>query len=223
MQRISGYCFSIICTFFFLFHASGQEGRIKGIRIGYDISRIALLYLEPERKAFEVSADFEVKLNYYLTVEYGQQQVDLNKPIYHYASDGNYFRVGFDYNYARNKKNVSQYEMVFGGIRFGHSGYRQDASLLVLPENYWGTGTVGPLPLENLTANWFEITVGIRGEIFKNFFIGWSFRGKIMLWQKKDVNMNAYNIPGFGAGNKKSNLGFNYYVYYRIPLYKTRK
>jgi hypothetical protein len=223
MKKMLKYCFSILLFFVCFFSASAQAGRIKGVRFGYDLSRAALPYIERERKGFEFSTDFEVKLNYYATAEYGQQKVSFKKTGYDYNSDGYYFRLGFDYNYSKNNKDITQYEMVFGGIRFGYSNYSHEAANISIAENYWGTETVAVLPPVSLTAHWFEVTAGIRGELFKNFFVGWSFRGRVMLWQKKDANMYAYNIPGYGAGNKKSQLGFNYSIYYRIPLFKTKK
>jgi hypothetical protein len=223
MKKIFIFCFSLLCCFIILFRVSGQEGRIKGLRVGYDLTRTALLYFEPERKAYEFSADFEVKQNYYISAEYGRQQVDLKKPGYNYTSDGYFTRFGLDYNFSKNKMDVNAYEMVYGGFRYGFANYSHTATDINVAGNYWGIGSVAGLPSEDLSAHWFEIVAGIRGELFKNCFFGWSFRGRVMLWQKKDAAMHAYNIPGYGAGNKKSQLGFNYSIYYRIPLYTTKK
>jgi hypothetical protein len=205
-----------------LLNAVAQEGRIKGVRIGYDLSRPALNYFEPARKCFEVSADFEVKQNYYATMEYGQQQVSLIEPGFSYSSDGYYGRIGLDYNFSKKKMEVDHYEMVFGGLRYGFANYSQLAEDIILAENYWGIQTISEMQSNDVSAHWFEVVAGIRGELFKNFFMGWSFRGRVMLWKEQGSAMYAYNIPGFGAGNKKAQLGFNYSIYYRIPLYKTK-
>jgi hypothetical protein len=223
MKRILRYCFSAVLCLGYLVVSEAQEGRIKGLRIGFDLTRPALYYFEPERRAFEVSADFEVKQNYYTTAEYGQQQVNLVQPGFNYTSDGYYTRVGLDYNFSKTKMEVDHYEMVFGGLRYGYAMYSHAAENIVMAENYWGIETIDELAVNDLSAHWFEVVVGIRGELFKNFFMGWSFRGKVMLWQKQGSTMYAYNIPGFGIGNKKAQLGFNYSIYYRIPFYKTKK
>jgi hypothetical protein len=223
MRIIYRYCFSGLLIIWFILPSAAQEGRIKGIRIGYDLSRSTLQYLQPERKAFEISGDFEIKQNYYLTAEYGQQIVDMKNPGYDYVSDGYYARMGLDYNFSKNKKDVNAYEMVFGGLRYGYANYSHQATNIIFQSNYWGTETLNSLPEFNMNAHWFEVVAGVRGELFKNFFIGWSFRGRVMIWQKKDSAMYTYNIPGYGKGNKKSQVGFNYSVYYRIPLYKTKK
>jgi hypothetical protein len=222
MKRMFKYYISGLLCIVCLLTSVAQEGRIKGIRIGYDLTKPAFYYFEPERKAFEVSVDFEVKQNYYTTLEYGQQKVDLIEPGFNYTLDGYYSRIGLDYNFSKKKMEVDHYEMVFGGFRYGYAKYSQTARNIVLTENYWGVQTIGDLSVNDLSAHWFEVVAGIRGELFKNFFMGWSFRGRVMIWKKKDPFMYAYNIPGFGIGNKKAQLGFNYSIYYRIHLYKTK-
>lgn len=225
MKTISKYCIRLLLLFFIVSPLAGQEGRIKGLRIGYDLSRLPVSYLpliDSTRKAFEISADFEVKPKYYAVFEYGQQQVNFTNDLYEYSSDGYYWRTGFDYNFLGKKLTVKQYEMVFMGLRFAHASYSHSASNLYIADNYWGDVIIenyGPI---NLSANWIEIAGGIRGELFKNCFIGWSFRARLMMSQKRDDTLIPYYIPGFGAGDRKARIGFNYYIYYRIPLYKVK-
>jgi len=203
--------------------AAQDEARIKGLRLGFDLTRTALQYLEPKREAFEISADFELKQNFYLTAEFGQQAINWEFNTYDYSSVGKYLRLGIDNNFSKNKKDINAYEMVFGGLRYGFSNYSHRASNMVIPINYWGTEIPNSIQEMQMSAHWVEVVAGIRGELFKNFFMGWSFHAKLMLWQKKDPLMYTYNIPGYGRGNKKSQLGFNYSLYYRIPLYKVKK
>jgi hypothetical protein len=211
----------------------GQEGRIKGLRLGYDLSRlalqlgydhpdIALPFLDTTRTAFELSADFEVKPYYYAVAEYGQQQVHFINDFYNYSSDGYYFRIGFDYNFLGEKLRVDQYEMIFGGIRYGFASCNHHALDVYIPDNYWGDVSIGELAPVRVNAHWFELAGGIRGELFKNVFIGWSFRARLMIYCQSDEVMYPYYIPGFGSGNRKTAIGFTYYVYYKIPFYKVK-
>ena len=225
MKTISKYCISLLLLFFIVGTLAGQEGRIKGLRIGYDLSRLPVSYMpliDSTRTAFEVSADFEVKPKYYAVFEYGQQQVNFTNGWYGYSSEGYYWRAGFDYNFLGKKLLTNQYEMVFMGLRYAHASYNHSANNLYITDNYWGEVTIENYGPVNLSANWLEIAGGIRGELFKNCFIGWSFRARLMIAQKRDETLTPYFIPGFGAGDKKSRIGFNYYIYYRIPLYKVK-
>jgi len=223
-KNIFRYCFNLLAVFLVLNQVAAQEGRIKGLRLGYDLSRLALLLpdVDTSRKAFEVSADFEIKPFYYAVAEYGRQKVHVANDYYDYSSDGNYFRIGFDYNFLGKKLSVDRYEMVFGGIRYCFSSCTHQATDLYIPDNYWGDVHIGGLSSSKVTANWLELTAGIRGELIKNVFVGWSFRARLMMFGKQDEVMYPYYIPGFGTGNRKAAIGFNYYVYYKIPFYTVK-
>ncbi|MBN1599863.1 MAG: hypothetical protein JW894_16325 [Bacteroidales bacterium] len=195
--------------------------RIKGLRIGYDISKLALYYFQPERTAFDFSADIEISRNYYPVFEFGIQNVDLNDSIYNYTSSGKYFRFGLDYNLLKNKR-IDQYEMSFIGFRYGMAFLDHSADNIIIANDYWGDYSGGNISQENVGAGWIEIVGGIRGELFKNFFIGWYFSGRILVSKKNFNSMDPYYIPGFGRGDKKTSLGFNYSIYYRIPMFKTK-
>jgi hypothetical protein len=206
----------IVC---FLSLANAQEERIRGLRIGYDLSRLALYWVEPERKAFELSADIEIKRNFFFTSEAGTQKYNLSDSLYRYTSSGPYLRVGLDYNILKNKAE-NQYEMVFGGLRYGYSRLNQSADNIIIGENYWGEGDITELETSTIQAHWIEAAIGVRAELFKYVFIGWSFRWRVMLYQSKIPEMKPIYIPGYGRGEKKSLIGFNYYIYISIPLGK---
>jgi hypothetical protein len=219
MKKTSRYFFSVFIVSLVSCGIYSQTYRIKGLRLGADVSRYSLLYFDPSRKAYEFSADFEIKKDLYLTAEYGNQTVNLEKKIYSYSSEGNYFRIGLDHNFLKSDK-PDEYEMAFIGIRYGISKMNHSAKNIISPENYWGKITDSNIPKSNYTAHWMEIVTGIRAELFRNFFIGWSLRTRFRLAHTKDQYMDPYNIPGFGKGSKKANVGFNFSVYYRIPFYK---
>jgi hypothetical protein len=192
--------------------------------LGIDLSRLALPYLVDYRKnTYGVSADYEMWPGYYLTGEYGEQVVDRYETNYLYRSAGFYTRFGIDYNTLAKKIAADQYEMVFGGARYCFSSFNHDAQLIVIPNNDWGEVrnlAYGPLQID---AHWLEVVGGIRGEIFKNFFIGWSFRARLLLYKTHDEVMDPFFIPGFGRGDRRANIGFTYSVYYMIPFYTVKE
>ncbi len=224
-MKISKYCFSIILLLLGLFNdlEAQEEGeqvqRIKALRLGYDISRLALYYVEPERTAFEVSLDYEIKRKFYLVAEYGMQKYRYTDSLYNYNSEGFYYRLGMDYNTIKTRAE-NQYEMVFGGLRYGFSKLNQSAENILIRGNYWGDDVFTEFDNSMHKAHWIEAVAGVRAEVFKNFFIGWSFRWRIMIYQTRNSQMEPIYIPGYGKGDKKSVIGFNYYVYYQIPLGK---
>lgn len=203
-------------------HAQEEDTQIqrnRGLRIGYDLSRLALYIVEPERTAFEVSLDYEIKRKFYLVAEYGMQKYRNPDSLYNYNSEGFYARLGLDYNSIK-VKTIDQYEMVFGGIRYGYSRLNQAANTILIRGNYWDDDVFTQFENTPHRAHWIEAVGGVRAELFKNFFIGWSFRWRIMIYQTRNAPMKPIYIPGYGKGDKKSVIGLNYYVYYSIPIGK---
>ena len=211
----------IVVTMLFS-NSYGQDTimRIRGLRVGADLSRLALQYVDKERNGYEFSVDFEAFKNFYPTVHYGWQTLSVKKNEYQYSSTGSYWRIGAEYN-ALKKIKYNQYEMVFVGLGYGFSSFTQQADSVYINDNHWGDYYTSILPMQ-YKDGWIEVTSGIRAELFKNFFIGWYFSGRILLWHTHDSPLVPYKSPGFGTIEQKSSLGFNYSVYYRIPLFKVR-
>jgi hypothetical protein len=226
MKKTLKYIFSYCVISLLIVSAHSQTTRIKGLRIGYDVSRLSLYYFEPERTSFEVSADIETSRNLYPTFEYGQEEFNktgnLQNSNYNYKSKGYYYRLGLDYNFLKAKES-NKYDMLFLGLRYGTSLMNQVANNISVLGGYWGDYTGGEVPKSTLKAYWIEAVLGLRTELFKNFFMGWSVRGRVILKKSNDPYMDPFFIPGFGKGNKWSGFGFNYSLYYRIPIWKEKQ
>lgn len=193
--------------------------RIRGLRLGYDLSRHALPYLKGGRTAFGASADMEIVRNLYAVAEFGIQDVDYTGNSFDYLSTGYYGRMGIDRNFLKNLDD-NQYEMVFGGIRIGYANQDQSAPEIIILPNYWGKEYFTSVEENNINTVWLEFAGGVKAELFKNFFIGWSVRARLRLHQTHNPNMSPVYVPGFGNGLDKTSLGFTYSVFYRIPVMK---
>jgi hypothetical protein len=222
MKKISRYSFSFILIFFCSSVGFSQTDSTKttiGLRLGFDVSKLSLYLLQPERKAMEFSADMELFKNVFPSVEFGSNNIKLLKDtLYNYYSNGSYVRIGADYNLLK-PADPKDKDMFTGGIRYGYAFYTDYADSIVIKDNYWGNYH-GSLPKKSMNAQWFEIAFGMKTELFKNFFIGWSLRSRILLAKSKNDIIVPYWIPGYGKGIAKANFGFNYSIFYSIPLYK---
>lgn len=222
MRKISGYSFSLL-LFLWAGMAFSQtdtgKTRTVNARIGFDISKLALFYLQPERKTFEGSLDMELFPNVYPTVELGVNTIRLHQDtLFNYYSNGTYGRIGADYNLTKPKSSGEK-DMFMGGIRFGYAFYTDHVDSIRIKDNYWGN-FYGNLPSKAMSALWIELLVGLKTEVFKNFYLGCSLRSRILLAKTKEDQTTPYWIPGYGKGNVKTCFGFNYSVYYAIPVYK---
>jgi hypothetical protein len=88
---------------------------------------------------------------------------------------------------------------------------------------YWGIAPTLNIGNTHAFAQWVEIGTGVKVEVFKNIYLGWSLRGRMLL--SKTMGQNGvfpYIIPGYGQGENSSNFGVNYSIYYQIPLMKMK-
>ena len=70
-------------------------------------------------------------------------------------------------------------------------------------------------------AVWAEAVGGVRAEIVKNFYMGWSLRYKYLFLKGNMAHGGPWYIPGFGTG-KKTSLGATYTLSYYFNLSKKK-
>ena len=116
MKKTYVFIFNLYILFVFSMPVFSQTEKTYALRLGIDISRFSLLLLNPDRKALEFSADVELKKNYIPTIEIGFNNIHLKKDsLYNYTSNGNYYRLGVDYNLLK-PKTIHDKELFFLGL-----------------------------------------------------------------------------------------------------------
>jgi hypothetical protein len=184
----------------------------RGLRIGINLIRPLMTYIEPSRFGMEAVADYNLGYEYFAVAEAGYSYRDLEKPSWQLKESGIFIRLGADKNFYAQFDDV----IALGG-RLGFSSYSRSAPAINVSENYWG-GFTGSLAEETFFKQWAEVVIVLKTELFSNVFLGWNLRGKLLLSGKEDRNMNDRYIPGFGSTDVKSTAGFDFYIYYRFPL-----
>jgi len=217
MQVISKYFISIfVLALPFVTQAQVSLERQKFVRFGLDLSRFTLPYIKDYgQSGFEASLDSEIKYRYFPTLEVGYSKIDDKTELHNYYSDGNYFRFGFDYNVIKYKHRLDR-NLFFVGARYGYTGYSHQADMISIT-NGWGTLETS-LPLTQLNAQWVEGVIGMRGEIVKNLYLGYTIRVKFMLKHSNYGDYTPYWVPGFGESEKLVAVGLSYSVFYAIPI-----
>ena len=102
------------------------------------------------------------------------------------------------------------------GARLGFSSFKYDMTNIVVTDDYWNETTTLNFSNEPATKLWFEVVAGMRVEIFKNIYMGWSIRNRHILGQSVTGEMSPWYIPGFGKNINGSNWGVNYSVGYKF-------
>ena len=67
------------------------------------------------------------------------------------------------------------------------------------------------------TVTWAELLAGIKVNVYKNFYMGWSLRYRIPHEHKKAEHTETLVYSGFGKNNS-TNLGVTYSLIYKLPF-----
>ena len=194
--------------------------RYEGPRVGIDLSRFLVPYLQTgKRNGWEIQADVPYKGNFFPTVELGMQWFDDQRDGFHYKNNGTYARLGVDVNIVKFES-LKDHDLLFVGARYGFSAFNQETDAIEYT-NYWGSLT-SSVPRRAMNAHWAELVFGMKGELFNNFFLGWSLRAKFPLVVTKDPYIKPYIIPGIGKTTGGTPFDFSVGVYYRFPIFRTK-
>jgi len=210
----------LISSFQIFSQKKAEVWRYEGPRVGIDLSRFMLPYLQSaKRNGWEIQADIPYKGNWFPTFEFGMQWFDDQRDGFHYKNNGTYARLGVDMNIVKFES-LKDHDMVFIGARYGYSLFKQQTDGIGY-SNYWGSIT-SAIPSRAMNAHWAELVFGMKGELFSNFFLGWTLRAKFPLYVSDDPNIKPYIIPGIGKTNTDVPFDFSVGVYYRFPIFRTK-
>jgi hypothetical protein len=201
---------------------NAPKPEIRSINLGTDLTRFALPILDSTRIGWEVSGDFELLKDMFVGAEVGFQTTKVEKTNYTYSGNGYYTRIGVDYNFMKHVDEKSLDKMLIG-LHYGFTTFNHQAEKVRVPSTYFGDFTGGAIEKNWLSANWLEVALGMRTELLANFYLGWSLRIRMKVWAENDPNMQPYYIPGYGRAYGNNAFGFNYSLFYQIPIKKKQK
>ncbi len=194
-----------------------------GLRLGVDLFKLTRSFYDKDYKGIEFTGDYRLTHSYYAAAEIGNENKTTDEDQLNFTTKGSYLRVGFDYNSHENWLNLEN--MVYVGLRYGFSTFSQELNSYKIynPNPYFPTGGSIPSGTEynGLTAHWAEAVVGIKTEVFKNTFVGFSVRLNKLFVDKQPGDFENLYIPGYNrVYSADFGVGFNYTVSYFLPLYK---
>ena len=201
------------------------------LRVGFDLYRIILSRVSEDFDGFEIVGDLKVSEDFFIALELGSLDITKQVEQVNFTTNGNYFKVGFDYNMFENLEGMNNHITL--GARIGSSRHDQTLNSYTILDRtrYW---TNSDLPITNgfatgersdLNALWFEIVLNFKVQILKNIYTGISLRLNRLLSDEIPSNFDNIYIPGF---NKKTQdnvfgAGFNYTRTYNFSLLSRKK
>ncbi len=227
MQSIYKYTISILLCVFVLF-AKAQDKKPQelkpavpwwnGMLVQVDVaSPVASALSNGESFSMEAGAQLTIKKKYYPILEVGYNNVKkLLVNNIGFDGGGLFGRVGVDFNLLKQKENSKPTNNLFlAGVRLGMSNFNYDITNISIIDNYWGGNETLTYTNKNATKVWYEVVVGIRVEVLKNVYMGWTVRNKNQITSDTDGNISPWYIPGFGH-NTSNSWGFNYIIGYKF-------
>jgi len=190
-----------------------EPWKITGVKIGMDVGRFSSYILKPEKTSYAGSIDIGFNNKYFAVFEYGYSEINLEKTSYKYYSDGTFWKIGLDYNML--KKYPTDFLGV--GFRIANSSFEHIAKNISIDYSHWGNYSTST-PIVSHNATWLEVSIGVKAELIKNVYFGWSALVKVHVTGGNDNAFQPYDIPGFGNPSNVINLGANYFIYYQIPF-----
>lgn len=198
--------------------AGYAESPLRGFYLSADVfGNIYPIFVKDKHYSTEVSLTADLKNRFFPVAEVGVGYADMVSQLYEigYSTRAPYYRIGMDYN-MRHENGRASCICLGGRVGYTNFEYSVDAPPLVDP--VWG----GEAPVQFLNvpghAVWIEAVGGVRAEVVKNCYMGWSLRYKYLLHRPAE-NGGPWYIPGFGTG-KKTALGATYTISYYFNLSK---
>lgn len=198
-----------------------------GLRIGADLSKLVRPFFDSNYYGLELVGDYRLSYSYFAAAEIGLERTRTNLDFFDFSTEGQFLRLGFDYNGYGNWYGMEN--LIYVGARYGFSLFSQQLNSYQLHKDnqYWneptaGTNTQWLRKYDGRTAHWLEVVIGIKTELLHNLYAGATVRVGLLLLQTDKQRFPNYYIPAFGKVNELSNFGvnFNYTLTYLIPLYK---
>lgn len=203
----------------------------NGASIGVDVFGVGSSLFGGDYLSSEVQLVANLKNKFLPTLEIGFGTTDTwNETGIHYKSSAPYFRIGADYNTMSKKKEKNSY--LFVGLRYGMSSFKYDVRSLPMNDPIWG-GSISNPSLEDgiwggasapfdhsdlkATVQWFELVVGVKVQIYKNFSMSWAARMKYKISNSASEYANPWYVPGYGT-YKSNNIGVTYSLIYKLPI-----
>ena len=199
-----------------------------GLRLGADISKLVRTLIDDNYTGFELMGDYRLTKRIYLAGEIGNEERTIDSEVLNNTTKGSYFKGGIDLNFYKNWLDMEN--MIYVGFRGGASTFTQtlnNYNIYNVNNQYWNQQfTVAEgTEFDGLTAIWAEIIIGLKAEIFNNFFAGINAQLKGLISETAPDNYENLYIPGFNRtyDSGRFGVGFGFNLSYLVPIFKKDK
>mgnify|MGYP001158514594 CR=1 FL=1 len=194
------------------------------LRLGVDLSQPFISLFNKDFSGIELVGDIRINETMYISAEVGNQQKTQQSELTNFTTKGTYLKIGGDLNMYKNWTGMNN--QVYIGFRISSSFFNQNVNNynLYTTYPYWGNNLVSDGDAigerNNLNAQWLEFLAGIKVQVLKNTYMGFSLRLNRLISNTQPENFGNLYIPGFNNVTDENIFGYsyNYTLTYSIPF-----
>lgn len=184
-----------------------------GVSVMVDLCGLVMATATPYGQ-YEAAARVNLRGRWFPIIELGIGSSDHTNETtnLHYKIHSPYYRMGFDYNVAKNPRALGR---IFVGMRYGFSNYKYDVDGPAVFDPVYGTSY--PFSFQGVKGNshWCEAVFGLEAKVWGILHLGWSVRYRKRIHTKGTALDNPWYIPGYGKHDDHA-LGGTFNVIFDI-------
>lgn len=185
----------------------------RGVAVSADVVGLTQLAFS-DYGQYEAALRINLKDRYFPVFELGYGTADADNPTTNlrYKTSAPYWRVGVDFNIAKNKHDAYR---VYVGARYAMTYYKFDVSGNGLKDPIWGDDITYNVKGMKANYHWMEAVFGVDAKIAGPFRLGWSVRYRRRIAHNDGEIGNTWYVPGYGKQGR-SRLGGTFNIIFEI-------
>lgn len=185
----------------------------RGVAVSADVVGLAQLAFS-DYGQYEAALRINLKDRYFPVFELGYGTADSDNPTTNlkYKTSAPYWRVGMDFNIAKNKHDAYR---VYAGARYAMTYYKFDVVGNGLKYPVWGDDVDYNVKGMKAYYHWMEAVFGVDAKIAGPLRLGWSVRYRRRITHDDGNIGKTWYVPGYGKQGG-SRLGGTFNIIFEI-------
>ena len=185
----------------------------RGVAVSADVVGLAQLAFS-DYGQYEAALRINLKDRYFPVFELGYGTADSDNPTTNlkYKTSAPYWRVGMDFNIAKNKHDAYR---VYAGARYAMTYYKFDVVDSGLKDPVWGDDVDYNVKGMKAYYHWMEAVFGVDAKIAGPLRLGWSVRYRRRITHDDGNIGKTWYVPGYGKQGG-SRLGGTFNIIFEI-------
>lgn len=185
----------------------------RGVAVSADVVGLAQLAFS-DYGQYEAALRINLKDRYFPVFELGYGTADSDNPTTNlkYKTSAPYWRVGMDFNIAKNKHDAYR---VYAGARYAMTYYKFDVVGNGLKDPVWGDDVDYNVKGMKAYYHWMEAVFGVDAQIAGPLRLGWSVRYRRRITHDDGNIGKTWYVPGYGKQGG-SRLGGTFNIIFEI-------